>query len=282
MNNQILVGTDPEVFLRRKSDGALVSAFGHVLGSKENPHPVEKGAVQLDGMAAEFNINPATNPQEFVDNITAVMGQLQDMVGNDYELAAEPVAKFGKHYINKQPEHVKELGCTVDYNAYTGKPNVTPDAEKPFRTGAGHIHIGFTDVEDEMEEGHFNDCRVICALLDAALGAPLALYAKDEKRRELYGDWGAFRPKKYGFEYRVPSNFWLKSPKLMEAVCKQVQDVVSNVLSLRERTIVHVLRDWNKPDQKASQRDIKKAVEDFGHLGVVDFCKKIKGICDEL
>ena len=214
MATEILVGTDPEVFLKRKSDGALVSAYGHVLGTKDNPFKVEDGAVQLDGMAAEFNIDPARDPDEFVKNVMSVMAQLQDMVGNDYELVAEPVAEFGHEYIQSMPDDVKQLGCSIDWNAYTGQPNTTPDAEQPFRTGAGHIHIGFTNVDNEYDEAHMADCRVLTVLLDAVIGVPLSMFAKDAKRRELYGNWGAFRPKKYGFEYRVPSNFWLKSPKL--------------------------------------------------------------------
>ena len=31
------------------------------------------------------------------------------------------------------------------------------------------------------------------------------------KRREMYGQAGAYRPKSYGLEYRVLSNFWLQS-----------------------------------------------------------------------
>ena len=38
------------------------------------------------------------------------------------------------------------------------------------------------------------------------------------KRRELYGKAGAYRVKPYGVEYRVLSNFWLKSPALMQWV----------------------------------------------------------------
>jgi len=54
---KILVGCDPELFV--KKDGVLVSAHGLVQGSKEHPFRVSKGAVQVDGMALEFNIDPA-------------------------------------------------------------------------------------------------------------------------------------------------------------------------------------------------------------------------------
>ena len=34
----------------------------------------------------------------------------------------------------------------------------------------------------------------------------------------MYGCAGAFRPKKYGMEYRVPSNYWIKNNKTIESV----------------------------------------------------------------
>ena len=51
------VGADPEIFLG-DADGGLVSAYGLIKGDKEHPFPVTNGAVQVDGMAAEFNIDP--------------------------------------------------------------------------------------------------------------------------------------------------------------------------------------------------------------------------------
>ena len=46
-------------------------------------------------------------------------------------------------------------------------------------------------------------------MLDMYLGLPSLIWDRDTKRRSLYGDFGAFRPKPYGLEYRVLSNAWL-------------------------------------------------------------------------
>ena len=58
---RILVGADPELFLRDKKTGQLVAAdINQIKGTKVTPYKVECGAVQVDGAAGEFNIDPAS------------------------------------------------------------------------------------------------------------------------------------------------------------------------------------------------------------------------------
>ncbi len=54
MTVNFTIGADPEIFLRRR--GKAFSAHGVIPGTKKEPHNVEKGAVQVDGMAVEFNV----------------------------------------------------------------------------------------------------------------------------------------------------------------------------------------------------------------------------------
>lgn len=218
--DNLQVGADPEVFLFK--DGNPVSAVGLVPGTKANPFKVDKGAVQLDGMAAEFNIDPAKSPEEFNENIQAVLSTLKSMVG-EHNLNAIPTAHFGAEMIAAQPDSARELGCEPDYNAYTRQENPRPNGNAPFRTGAGHVHIGWTSDADPFSEAHFNDCRMLAIQLDSWLGLPAMMFDKDTTRRELYGDWGAFRPKPYGMEYRVLSNAWLQSPELITWVFNQTK-----------------------------------------------------------
>tara|TARA_B100001063_G_scaffold227047_2_gene237161 strand:- start:8148 stop:8996 length:849 start_codon:yes stop_codon:yes gene_type:complete len=234
--DSLQVGADPEVFLFK--DDAPISAVGIVPGTKANPFKVDKGAVQLDGMAAEFNIDPARSPKEFNENIQAVLTTLKEMVG-EHNLSAVPVAHFGHELIAAQPDSARELGCEPDYNAYTGKENPRPDVNTPFRTGAGHVHIGWTTDADPFSEAHFNDCRVLAKQLDAFLGIPSLGFDTDDTRRELYGDWGAFRPKPYGMEYRVLSNAWLKHPELIEWVFSNTKLAFRKLLEDRELEVCH-------------------------------------------
>lgn len=206
---ELLVGADPEIFVTRGN--TLVSAHGMVPGTKENPHKVNKGAIQVDGMALEFNIDPANSLEEFVDNVNTVMHTLNTRIPDGCNLTVIPTAEFGARYIQDQPEIAKELGCSSDFNAYTGKENPKPNAEVPFRTAAGHIHIGWGEGFDTRDPEHMDLCCQLTKVLDLYLGVPSVLVDQDTKRRSLYGAAGAFRPKTYGLEYRVLSNFWLKS-----------------------------------------------------------------------
>ena len=144
---QITLGTDPEVFLT-DTEGRYVSAHDLVPGSKWDPHRVQSGALQPDGVAAEFNIDPVETADEFMSNIDTVMKQLESQIKSirpDLIITMTPTATFSKEYFDSLPESAKELGCTPDYNAYTRDTNSPPSTTEPFRTGSGHIHIGWGD-----------------------------------------------------------------------------------------------------------------------------------------
>lgn len=205
--SKLLIGADPEFFV--KKDGKFVSAYGLIEGTKKNPLKVEGGAVQVDGMALEININPAATFGEFENNYQKVMSNLRRMVPDEYEFAFVPVADFDPDYIKQQPEEARMLGCDPDFNAYTGEANNPPDAAKNFRTASGHFHLGWTEDEDIKNPEHLEACMMMTKQLDAGIGLKGIVYDTDNRRRELYGKAGAFRPKPYGVEYRVLSNFWL-------------------------------------------------------------------------
>lgn len=216
----ILVGCDPEVFV--KKNGVFHSAFGLIKGDKKNPQPVNRGAVQVDGMALEFNIDPASSSDEFILNVEEVYATLRAMVPG-YEVVATPVANFTPEYMKAQPAEALELGCDPDFNGWTYQANPRPSGDRPFRTAAGHVHIGWTEGENPFDNDHFQKCAHVAKQMDFFLGLPSLWYDKDEKRRELYGKAGAFRVKSYGAEYRTLSNEWLNSKDRMRWVFDAVQ-----------------------------------------------------------
>jgi hypothetical protein len=90
------IGADPEVFVGKNN--SFVSAHGLVQGTKEAPSPVYKGAVQVDGLALEYNIDPASTPEEFEDNILTVQSQLKSMIG-DLDFLETPSVFFSKEFL---------------------------------------------------------------------------------------------------------------------------------------------------------------------------------------
>ncbi|HET8689265.1 MAG TPA: hypothetical protein VFM18_21855 [Methanosarcina sp.] len=265
MTIQILVGCDPEVFV--KLNGKFQSAFGLIKGDKKNPMPVNKGAVQVDGMALEFNINPAKTEEEFIVNVQEVFNTLRAMVPK-YEVVAVPVADFDPSYMKQQPLEALELGCDPDYNAWTLDANKKPDGDRPFRTASGHVHIGWTNGEDITDGGHFSRAANVAKQMDFFLGLPSLAYDKDTKRRSMYGKGGCMRVKPYGVEYRTLSNAWLNSPKLIGWVFRNVQAGMNRLMNgecLYEKhgDIQEII---NNSDWKAAKAIIEQEAIEVPHV----------------
>ncbi len=217
---QISVGTDPELFLKDET-GAFVSAHDLIPGSKHSPHFVPYGAIQPDGVAAEFNTAPALNADDFLFNIEAVIKEMTktfQAMRPDLTVSITPTATFDKDYFSTLTEIAVALGCTPDFNAYTGDTNDPPETSEPFRTGAGHIHIGDGLSHDTSDPDHFDWCCNLVKQLDAVLYFSSLIWDDDDKRRSLYGKIGAFRPKSYGVEYRPMSNMYLSNKAIQRFV----------------------------------------------------------------
>ena len=209
----IKIGCDPEVFVKNARN--FISGHELIPGTKAEPYPVPNGAVQVDGMALEFNIDPAKTQKEFVHNVEHVLNTLKGMIPDNLKIVIEPVAHFKKNYMEKQPEISKLLGCEPDYNAYTENTNPAPKSHPTMRTAAGHIHIGWRN-NKKFDKRHVDKCILLVKELDFTLGIPSMLVDRCNKRRKMYGRAGTYRPKPYGVEYRVLSNYWLKETNLIE------------------------------------------------------------------
>ena len=223
---EFLIGADPELFVVNKK-GIPVSAHGFLEGTKAAPMVVESGALQVDGMALEFNINPVSNSTDFYKSIKSVVEQLKMFLPVGHKFKLDPVAEFGFDYIESQPQEAKELGCTPDYNAYTGEQNPIPNASMPFRTSSGHIHIGWTSGADVTDPAHIEAAQWVAKQLDYSIGI-ISLFFGDasitRKRRNLYGKAGAHRVKSYGVEYRTTDSYWLRSKKHIDLTYKIVTE----------------------------------------------------------
>lgn len=253
---EILVGCDPEVFV--KQDGVFKSAFGLIKGDKANPQKVNRGAVQVDGMALEFNIDPAHSEDEFCINVQDVFNTMKLMVP-DYEVVAVPVAHFDPAYIKSQPAAALELGCDPDFNGWNGLVNNKPNGERPMRTASGHVHIGWTNGMDVNDPAHIAQCNAAIRQMDFYLGLPSLAYDSDQERREMYGKAGCCRYKPYGTEYRTLSNAWLKSEALMRWVYRNTvkgmnELMAGNSLADKYGDIQEII---NTGDKKAANKIIQ-------------------------
>lgn len=215
---EFMIGADPEVFVTSK--GKLVSAHGLIPGDKRAPHKVPTGAIQVDGMALEFNIDPISlserGKSHFATRITSVLASLYEYMKQsdpDADMLIEGSVVFDEEYYNTVvPESAKELGCDPDFNAWEGgAQNPAPEKGTPLRGAAGHIHIGWGEDIPVDHPDHIAMCCDFVKCLDFYLGLGTTLYETKEgmRRKEAYGKAGAFRPKTYGVEYRTPSNCWI-------------------------------------------------------------------------
>jgi len=236
---KILIGCDPEGFIVDRQ-GNFISAYGIIPGDKVNPYELDSGAVQVDGMAIEFNIHAAATEDEFNKNITTVLHQVNGMVKSidkDFSIRWTPVAHFKSTIWEMSPEQCKILGCDPDFNI-KGEMNENPTLRlenNPIRTAAGHIHIGFLEelLEDPMEKTHFDTCRYIS---EGFYGANLPFYVPrtvgEHERMNYYGANGAFRPKKYGVELRSPSNMWVAEEETRRQIYSDTRNQFNELTGL--------------------------------------------------
>lgn len=217
------IGADPEFFLHR--NGVPVSAHDLVPGTKRRPQKVPLGAIQHDGTAAEFNIDPVDTFEEFTTSLQEVMNYITELTGTEY---LNSVTVDWGEALFEMPAEAFELGCSPDYDAYTGMENHPPDAKSTMRSAGGHIHLGVGTPDDY--DGIFpyqDEMRRLIRLMDKHVGVYSLIWDKDRRRQQLYGKAGAMRFKpRYGVEYRTLSNAWVTNPNLHRIVFDQTQRAV--------------------------------------------------------
>ena len=217
--HKILIGSDPEVFLRDKR--SIVNAGGRFItrGTKEHPEKTAYGAIQIDGIAVELNTNPTDDPKEFASLIKQGMDDVLIRAGNGILLSERSAVRLSQTFMKTWGGRAcMQMGCDPDFNAWKdADQNMKPPASIPVRAAGGHIHIGW--LKDSYDGEHMPDAMGVVKQMDYVLGLwSLREDAKGANRRKLYGMPGAFRLKPYGVEYRVLSNFWMFKEELATEV----------------------------------------------------------------
>lgn len=231
MNNTFTIGTDSEFFVKNTA-GKYISAIPFVSGTKHRPKLIPGGNVQRDNVALEVATDVSRNMAEFVGNVGKVLAGAMKIVPDGHFIEPVPSAEFPEDQLD-HPE-ARMFGCDPDFDAYRIAMNNPPVVKNPlFRSCGGHIHVGHADNPRYAFLKSFDGKIDMVKAMDVMHGIIATILDHSEasvKRRELYGKAGTHRPKpEYGVEYRVLSNFWVKSPGLVELMYSLTLDALELV-----------------------------------------------------
>jgi len=190
-------------------------------------------------MAGEVNIRPSSSAEEFEYNVRAVFSDVRKMLPKHFDIAFKPSVEFLDSTLATVPDSQKELGCSPDFNAYSGLMNESPMLELKkvpnLRSAGGHICVGWGENFDKKDASHVLDCESFIKHIDPIYRSFSTLWDRDQRRAMLYGRPGAYRATAFGVEYRTPSNAWVAHPKMYPFI-----------FALAENTMLHMMGEPGK------------------------------------
>ena len=267
--SKFTIGTDPEFFLRNKLTGELVSAVPYVQGTKYEPQLLPAGGnIQRDNVAVEVATDPAANMESFIEAIRSVLTEAIKVLPKETEIIAIPSATFNPEEL-KSPEAM-EFGCDPDYDAWAKKINEKPCAKDvTFRSCGAHIHVGTTGEDENAFLTTFDGKLTTVKVMDCIHGVLATILDSGQEaidRRKLYGKAGAHRPTSYGVEYRVLSNFWLRSPVTVMLMWSLTNDTLDIIRDGKADALIDALgsenvqRVINEGDTTTAMRMVEQTI----------------------
>ncbi len=238
------IGTDPEFFVVDKETGELKSAIPLIDGTKYEPKKMPGGSmIQRDNVALEFATPPAVNGQDFVSKIREAFQDVMKELPAGYDIAPIPSANFSP----EQLDHVEAqmFGCDPDFDVWTMTQNTAPYApDHTFRSCGAHIHVGYTEGSGNEFLLEFGGKFATVKTMDLVHGIISTVLDSSPEaiaRKKLYGKAGCHRITSYGIEYRVLSNFWLKSPQLVMLMDSLTVDVLNLVRTNKHEEMIEAI-----------------------------------------
>lgn len=228
-NSRFTIGTDFESFLIN-DEKKLISAIGVIDGTKAKPIMLPNGAgLHYDNVCLELAAPVAVCEKTFRQSINVSLNHTHKFLPPRYGLEFSPSVIFPDEELNTAES--REFGCDPDYNAWTLTQNPKPhSSDKNLRTAGAHISIGHINNSGYKflldSYGKIDMIR----MMDLLIGIPSVLLDSSQsasKRKELYGKAGAHRPRAYGVEYRVLSNFWVTTQQKISLIYNMVQDCLN-------------------------------------------------------
>lgn len=274
---EFTIGADPELFAVNRK-GQLVSCIGLLGGSKVQPRMVGDYFIQEDNVMAEFNIPPAINADGFVKNVMGGMNMVQSMLSeHGLSISQYTTAKFNRTQM--KDERCFVFGCDPDFGSDdVDYPLPPPDIPKYVRYAGGHVHVGYLYNSDNSYYDQDSIISGILRYLDLYVGLFCTYMDPDKKRKAMYGTPGRHRPKHYGIEYRLPSNFWIFKESTIRAMYDMVDRAVQAYFnsgpyypSLYANDYEEIKRTIINDDKEAAV----KLLTNIADFNVVDYCKAL-------
>ena len=259
------LGSDPEFF--------YVDKEGEVIPSTQVV-PKEGNLVKQDGFQGE--LNPYANTCRAIGG-SNIYDALEE--ANDYAKRIDAKLSFNVGHIisdkvwKSSPILLRRFGCNPTINAHESKFKRVTGLRERFRAAGGHIHLGGLRQEEK------NDANKLVTLMDIVAGNTCVLIDRDEsnaRRRTMYGRAGEYRIKSYGLEYRVLSNFWLRSYTLWSMATALLRNAVGLYRAKVTDDLISRF-DMKKVRDAINNNDKELALENFKIL--CDYFKEKKIAC---
>lgn len=210
-------GADPELFFVN-GDNVMVPSTEVM--------PADTEGVTRDGFQVELHPHANQCRQLAANHIRNCLSDARRIATDaglrlSYKLAYTVTDDVWK----RTPRTTKQFGCHPTENAQETQPKRSSGQREKFRAGGGHIHVG------QMTKKMKDNLPTLVKIMDIVVGNTLVLLDRDEAnitRRKNYGRAGEYRPKPYGMEYRVPSNFWLKHYVLWSLATGQIRNAITH------------------------------------------------------
>lgn len=232
-------GSDPEFFFSPKGDGKDIIPSIKVLGKTHYPSANELNKIIVDGVQGEFNHSASVCRQSSAYHLHCAFNRLNVLLVNLRKekkkvcMDFTSVVKVSKKELNSLDVASIGFGCSPSLNIYAGGtiPIDIDPLEYTYRSAGGHLHFGTNDYDmKRVLKNH----KIIIPLLDIMVGNTAVLMDREplqEERRKYYGRAGEYRVTKYGVEYRVLSNFWLRNYTLFSFLTGVSRYALNIVLS---------------------------------------------------
>lgn len=258
-------GTDPELMLYNEKTCKIVNAIPVFKHGKNNPLDLGDGfKAYTDNVLVEFQTPPAEDKTAFIANLLNAFGRISGALESGYSLRAKAANWYDYTELGQKPNEgdaeipdAWQIGCTANFDGYTGKPNDIKAFDDNWRTGSFHLHIGNADWKSGKDNRLMtHDSKIEAVrLLDIFVGCAAIIICCDTSsrhRRKYYGKAGEFRPTPYGIEYRVLENYYLRQPTMVDLM-----------IDLASHAMFHVSEDTGQDVLKlVDASDVRTAINE--------------------